>query len=143
MTVAHSITSSATAESPGGISRPSALAALRLITNSNLVDCSTGRDRGTRVARGQSDDPLQARVEEHLAGNRKRAGPMLHERRKRGIQFGVVAGFDHQDLLPDRARRSLHCRRLSLAVWTARIDEYANQPGFRHQVAQQAESLLL
>src|SRR5262245_23598736 len=39
----HSITSSAMAESPGGISRPSALAALRLITNSNLVDCSTGR----------------------------------------------------------------------------------------------------
>src|SRR5262245_22893251 len=40
---AHSITSSAMAESPGGISRPSALAALRLITNSNLVDCTTGR----------------------------------------------------------------------------------------------------
>src|SRR5262249_38662545 len=39
----HSITPSAMAESPGGISRPSALAALRLITNSNLVDCSTGR----------------------------------------------------------------------------------------------------
>src|SRR5215472_9700858 len=76
-------------------------------------------DRGNRVARGQSDDPLQARVEEHVAGNRKRAGPMLHERRKRGIQFGVVAGFDHQDLLPDRARRSLHCRAGKLGTTSA------------------------
>src|SRR5262245_51013917 len=33
----HSITSSATARSPGGTVRPSVLAALRLITNSNLV----------------------------------------------------------------------------------------------------------
>src|SRR5262249_41146875 len=34
----HSITSSASASSVGGISRPSALEVLRLITNSNLVD---------------------------------------------------------------------------------------------------------
>src|SRR5438045_1067640 len=33
----YSITSSARAESPGGTSRPSALAVFRLITNSNLV----------------------------------------------------------------------------------------------------------
>src|SRR5262249_7835208 len=39
----HSITSSARAESPGGTSRPSVLAALRLIKNSNLVARSTGR----------------------------------------------------------------------------------------------------
>src|SRR4029077_4615085 len=35
----HSITSSASAISLSGISRPSAFAALRLITNSNFVDC--------------------------------------------------------------------------------------------------------
>ena len=34
----YSITSSATASNDGGTSRPSALAVLRLITNSNLVD---------------------------------------------------------------------------------------------------------
>src|SRR6266540_6351077 len=39
----HSITSSAIASSVGGISRPSVLAVLRLGTNSNLVDCMTGR----------------------------------------------------------------------------------------------------
>jgi thiaminase (transcriptional activator TenA) len=43
---AHSITSSAMASSPGGKLRPNALAVLRLITNSNLLDCMTGRSAG-------------------------------------------------------------------------------------------------
>src|SRR5262249_24441837 len=42
----HSITSSAMASSPGGKLRPKALAVLRLITNSNLTDCMTGRSAG-------------------------------------------------------------------------------------------------
>src|SRR3954468_13824326 len=42
----HSITSSAMASTPGGKLRPSAFAVLRLIRNSNLVGCSTGRSAG-------------------------------------------------------------------------------------------------
>src|SRR5262249_45180134 len=42
----HSITSSARARRVGGTSTPSAFAALRLTTNSNLVDCMTGRSAG-------------------------------------------------------------------------------------------------
>jgi Luciferase-like monooxygenase len=42
----YSITSSARASKEGGTVRPSALAVLRLITNSNLVGCSTGRSEG-------------------------------------------------------------------------------------------------
>src|SRR4029434_3607911 len=42
----YSITSSAMASSPGGKLRPNALAVLRLITNSNLLDCMTGRLAG-------------------------------------------------------------------------------------------------
>jgi len=42
----HSITSSARASSVGGMSMPSALTVGRLITNSNLVDCTTGRSAG-------------------------------------------------------------------------------------------------
>src|SRR5262245_57763154 len=42
----HSITSSARARSVGGTSMPSAFAATRLITSSNLVGCSTGRSAG-------------------------------------------------------------------------------------------------
>src|SRR6516162_10196965 len=38
----HSITSSARASNVGGISRPSNLAAVRLMMSSNLVGCSTG-----------------------------------------------------------------------------------------------------
>src|SRR5262249_1514396 len=40
---AHSITSSARASSVGGTSRPSPLAVLGLITNSNLMGCCPGR----------------------------------------------------------------------------------------------------
>jgi hypothetical protein len=42
----YSITSSAIADSVGGTSTPSALAAFKLITNSNLVNCTTGRSAG-------------------------------------------------------------------------------------------------
>src|SRR3974390_3133154 len=42
----YSITSSAMARMPDGIVRLSAFAVLRLITNSNLVGCSTGRSAG-------------------------------------------------------------------------------------------------
>ena len=42
----YSITSSARASSFAGISRPSALAVVRLMTRSNLVGCSTGRSAG-------------------------------------------------------------------------------------------------
>src|SRR5262245_53208367 len=42
----HSITSSARLSSVVGISRPSTLAVARLMTNSNLVGCITGRSDG-------------------------------------------------------------------------------------------------
>jgi hypothetical protein len=42
----HSITSSARASSVGGMSRPNALLVWRLMTNSNLLDCMTGRSAG-------------------------------------------------------------------------------------------------
>src|SRR5262249_45717445 len=42
----HSITSSASASSAGGIARPSAFAVLRLMISSNLVGAITGRSAG-------------------------------------------------------------------------------------------------
>ena len=42
----YSITSSTMERTPAGIVRPSAFAVVRLITNSNLVDCITGRSAG-------------------------------------------------------------------------------------------------
>src|SRR6516164_3348254 len=42
----HSITSSAVASSVGGTVSPSILAIWALITNSNLLDCTTGRSAG-------------------------------------------------------------------------------------------------
>ncbi len=57
----HSITSSARPSSVGGMSRPSALAVLRLMTSSNFVGCWTGRSAGfsplrIRRHRCRSDD---------------------------------------------------------------------------------------
>src|SRR6516164_9323059 len=50
----HSITSSARASSVGGISRPSALAVLRLITSLSLVGACTGRSAGFSPLRMRS-----------------------------------------------------------------------------------------
>jgi len=50
----HSITSSARASTVAGMSRPSALAVLRLITSSNLVDACTGRSAGFSPLRMRS-----------------------------------------------------------------------------------------
>src|SRR5262249_50276688 len=47
----HSITSSARASSDGGTSTPSALAVERLITNSNLLDWTTGKSAGLAPCR--------------------------------------------------------------------------------------------
>src|SRR6516165_3677704 len=44
--VGYSITSSAMESTPAGIVRPSVLAVLRLMTNSNLLDCMTGKSVG-------------------------------------------------------------------------------------------------
>src|SRR5262249_49691130 len=46
LAASHSITSSASNCSELGTSMPSALAVCRLMTNSNLVDCTTGRSAG-------------------------------------------------------------------------------------------------
>src|SRR5215475_10448601 len=50
----HSITSSATASSDGGTSRPSAFAVLRLMTSSYLVGACTGRSAGFSPLRMRS-----------------------------------------------------------------------------------------
>src|SRR6516164_5314299 len=57
----HSITSSAMARSLSGIWRPSALAAFRLITSSNLVGACTGRSAGLVPLRMRSIYPAACR----------------------------------------------------------------------------------
>src|SRR5262249_47534741 len=49
----HSITASARASSVGEISRPSALAVLRLMTSSNFVASMTGRSAGLAPAKNR------------------------------------------------------------------------------------------
>src|SRR5262249_27367483 len=53
----HSITSSARASSVGETSNPSARAVTRLMTNSNLVACTTGRAAGFAPVRAWPTEP--------------------------------------------------------------------------------------
>src|SRR5437868_13656771 len=65
---AHSITSSALTRSDCGTVRPSALAVFRLITNSNLVGCSTGRSAGLAPFKILSTYPAAFRNESRMFG---------------------------------------------------------------------------
>ena len=68
----YSITSSAVASSVGGTVRPKALAVFRLMTNSNLVGCTTGRSPGLSPLRIRPSLPKSA-----LARSPSRALEML------------------------------------------------------------------
>ena len=71
-TLSHSITSSARPSSGNGTVRPGALAILRLITNLNLIGCSTGRSAGCSYAvRGKCRlrSPLTAKQTKEIIGS--------------------------------------------------------------------------
>jgi hypothetical protein len=72
----YSITSSALASSMGGMVRPSARAVRRLITKSNLVDCTTGRSiaycpSGCVLCRSPFDDTLPSGWSPSSSGRRQ------------------------------------------------------------------------
>src|SRR5262252_8116990 len=69
----YSITSSAMATRPGGKVRPSAFAVLRLITNSNLFGCTTGRSVGLAPLR------IFPVVYTHLVIRLNEAGSVAHQ----------------------------------------------------------------
>ena len=99
----HSITSSARASRVGGTSRPSALAVLRLMTNSNLVDCMTGRSAGFSPLRMRTD------VDADLAIHSVSAGAVAHQ----------AAGCRH---IHARCRpRGVIWRVASVASWRRRL----------------------
>ncbi len=61
----HSITSSAMESKPDGTSMPSARAVCRLMTNSNLIDCSTGRSPGLAPLRMGAGVDADLTIHEH------------------------------------------------------------------------------
>jgi hypothetical protein len=79
----YSITSSARASSVGGTVRPSALAALRLITNSNLVGCSIGRSVGLAPLRILSTSPAARRDDLGRKMMRQVAGALADHKKGR------------------------------------------------------------
>src|SRR5215471_5566179 len=69
----HSISSSASNWIELGTSMPSALAVCMLITNSNLVDCKTGRSAGVCTFEDMSS------VDPHLAKHVRTVGRVAHQ----------------------------------------------------------------
>ena len=65
----HSITSSARASNVGAISKPMALAVLRLTISSNFVGCSTGRSSGLAPRR------TLASIRAHCRKKSEKCGP--------------------------------------------------------------------
>src|SRR5262249_34763690 len=68
----HSITSVAETSIVGGIAMPSAFAVLRLIANSNLVDCITGKSAGL-----SPENPPD--IDAGLAVGVELVGPVAHQ----------------------------------------------------------------
>src|SRR6516162_700820 len=89
----HSITSSARASKVGGTSRPSAFAVVRLRTNSNFVDCTTGRSAGIT-----SENP--AGIDADLMIRIRDAGSVAHQ----------AAGHGGLPKLVDRGHRMARCQ---------------------------------
>src|SRR5262249_60574127 len=120
-----SITSWARASSVGGTSRPSALAVLRLMRNSNLVGPSTGRSEGLVPFNIRSTAAFRLVVIGRLAGfedvERRRApaprsGDALDCRRKSGAE---ECGFAESDgaLRDAMARGAQELRCSCRPVW--------------------------
>ena len=99
----YSITSSAMATRPGGKVRPSAFAVLRLITNSNLFGCTTGRSAGLAPLR-----ILRSSSSLRLREIRERSRPqVLHVALP--VRLAVVA--------PDRKKSRGQARRPFVERW--------------------------
>jgi hypothetical protein len=74
---AYSITSSASASSFAGMSRPSTFAVLRLMTSSNFVGCSTGRSAGFAPCRILSTNPTSKWLPSKNAQDRSEVSGLL------------------------------------------------------------------
>src|SRR6516225_12354957 len=77
---------------------------------------------------------------ERPGADEQRASPAFDERCKRGLDIGIAARVDDDELLPDRLRRALHLSALRLGVGGVRIDKHRNRSRGGHDLAQQLKS---
>jgi hypothetical protein len=104
----HLITLSARASTLGGMAKPIFFAVFRLISNSNLVGCSTGRSAGLAplrilsMARNRAGAVI---IQPLFAGGLGLAGPIAELATKNrlptisdGLRFAEVPRHDHVDL---------------------------------------------
>src|SRR6516162_3762508 len=97
--------------------------------------------RGNPMSRRQRDDPFPMGEHERPGADEQRASPAFDERCKRGLDIGIAARVDDDELLPDRLRRALHLSALRLGVGGVGIDKHRNRCRGGHELAQQLKSL--
>ena len=102
----YSIISSARIISDSGMSMPSSLAALRLMTSANRVDCSTGRVNRRQPVRDGKLDDASSRIEERRAWkHEQRLDTLARHRGECAVKLLHVVYFDQLKSHAQGARR--------------------------------------
>ena len=114
----YSITLSARTSNIGDMSMPRALAVFRLITNSILVGCMTGRSAGLVPLRMRP-----AYYEEWVRADQDGTDSLIDDGRQDGIEFPLCAGAEHNKLTSHLLRRSFDVLQLRIHVGTVWIHE--------------------
>ena len=88
---------------------------------------------------GQLDTPA---VEEGVAADEERVGPLAHKRCEGRIDLAAGAGVEDLDLQPHGASSRFHVSQRGLGSRSiGRIDEHGHTSGCGHQLAQQLQPL--
>src|SRR5499433_1777265 len=91
---------------------------------------------------GRKLDQLDATtVEEGIAADKKRVGPLAHESCEGRINLVAGAGVEDLDLQSNGARSRFHVSQYPIRIWGGRIDEHCYTSRSRHQFMQEFQLL--
>jgi len=80
-------------------------------------------------------------VEEGVAADKKRVGPLAHEGCEGRIDLGAGAGFEDLHLQPDGASSGFQVSQCGLGIRNInRIDEHGHASGCWHQLTQELQT---
>src|SRR5262249_48100913 len=82
----------------------------------------------------QRNHLLPMGVQERTGPGEQRICSTLRERCKGGLDLALTAGFDDDELLPDRMRRSLHIFSLPVGFGSVRVYENRDRGCPRHKL---------
>src|SRR5262249_50077719 len=88
--------------------------------------------RGDAMARRQVDQLNPTAIEEGVATEKKRFGPLVYKSCESRIDLAAGAGVENPDLQPHRAGSRLNVFQRGLGIGAGRIDEHGNTSGGGH-----------